>query len=62
MACNIPEAPKCLCTGKMTSVLKDKTGLWCIEFDSGKEVKRWRCQNKIEWKIFMINNRLQGLV
>ncbi|KAK4874982.1 hypothetical protein RN001_014342 [Aquatica leii] len=52
MQCNIPQAPRCKCSGDVSGILSDKTGIWCTTYKSGKELKRWECENKTEWQKF----------
>lgn len=47
--CNIPYEPSCKCTGDVSSIKKTKDGVWCVKSESGKEVKKWDCENKEEW-------------
>ncbi|VEN47340.1 unnamed protein product [Callosobruchus maculatus] len=52
MPCNMPRAPKCQCSGKVSSILKDRTGTWCTRYRNGAEFKRWPCENTQEWDEF----------
>ncbi|KAK9869204.1 hypothetical protein WA026_002954 [Henosepilachna vigintioctopunctata] len=29
MPCNLPQPPRCVCTGSVNNILKDSTGTWC---------------------------------
>ncbi|XP_018563876.1 uncharacterized protein LOC108905487 [Anoplophora glabripennis] len=52
MDCNVPERPKCVCTGNVTGILTDSSGTWCSEYANGKEQRKWECENKAEWDKF----------
>ncbi|XP_057667922.1 uncharacterized protein LOC130900931 [Diorhabda carinulata] len=49
--CNTIRRPKCLCTDP-TGVLTDATGTWCTEYRSGREIRRWSCENRNDWEAF----------
>ncbi|KAF2896902.1 hypothetical protein ILUMI_09275 [Ignelater luminosus] len=50
--CNESQPPQCKCSGNVTGILKDETGIWCSTYAEGKETKRWECENKDEWNKF----------
>ncbi|KAJ8974730.1 hypothetical protein NQ317_004053, partial [Molorchus minor] len=52
MLCNMAKAPKCQCSGRVSSILKDRTGTWCTRYTNGKELMRWPCENIEEWDDF----------
>ncbi|XP_044744097.1 uncharacterized protein LOC123306261 [Coccinella septempunctata] len=52
MPCNTPRAPRCVCTGEVNNILKDRTGTWCSTMKNGKELKRWPCENTRDWDEF----------
>nr|XP_023013718.1 uncharacterized protein LOC111503600 [Leptinotarsa decemlineata] len=52
MPCNMAVAPKCKCSGRVSSILKDRTGTWCTRYRKGEELKRWPCENVKEWDEF----------
>lgn len=56
MPCNEPQPPQCKCSGNVTGILKDETGIWCSTYAEGKEVKRWSCENAEDWKKFFEQN------
>lgn len=50
MPCNIPALPKCECTGNVSRIIIERQVTWCSTVQDGKEIKRWRCENKKEWE------------
>ncbi|RZB39787.1 uncharacterized protein BDFB_004016 [Asbolus verrucosus] len=40
MPCNMARAPKCQCSGRVSSILKDRTGTWCTRYTKGEELTR----------------------
>ncbi|XP_044266029.1 uncharacterized protein LOC123012215 [Tribolium madens] len=52
MPCNMAKAPKCQCSGIVSSILKDRTGTWCTRYSNGVELTRWPCENAQEWEEF----------
>ncbi|XP_018579375.1 uncharacterized protein LOC108917313 isoform X1 [Anoplophora glabripennis] len=52
MPCNMAKAPKCQCSGRVSSILKDRTGTWCTRYRRGQELMRWPCENMQEWDEF----------
>ncbi|XP_019870815.1 uncharacterized protein LOC109599281 [Aethina tumida] len=56
MPCNMVKAPNCQCSGKGSSILKDRTGTWCTKYRKGEELMRWPCENTKEWDDFFKEN------
>ncbi|KAJ8933621.1 hypothetical protein NQ318_002819 [Aromia moschata] len=54
--CNVPERPKCVCSGNVTGILSDSSGVWCSEYTSGKDHRKWECENKEDWAKFYAEN------
>lgn len=52
MECNVPERPRCECSGNVTGILSDSTGIWCSEYVNGTEHRKWACENKEDWDKF----------
>lgn len=50
MECNVPEPPRCVCSGEVTGILTDSSGTWCSIYSKGEEIKRWACENKEDWR------------
>ncbi|KAJ8934218.1 hypothetical protein NQ314_013496 [Rhamnusium bicolor] len=50
--CNIPERPKCVCSGNVNGILSDAEGTWCAEYSEGKGQRKWACENKEDWDKF----------
>ncbi|XP_076268808.1 uncharacterized protein LOC143201565 [Rhynchophorus ferrugineus] len=56
MPCNMPKSPKCICSGGISSILKDESGTWCTKYSKGEELRRWPCENRQEWDDFLKKN------
>lgn len=56
MSCNKPRLPKCKCSGNVSGILWDKTGVWCTTYIAGTEIRRWHCENKKQWAWFFLKN------
>ncbi|XP_030747930.1 uncharacterized protein LOC115876337 isoform X2 [Sitophilus oryzae] len=56
MPCNMPKSPKCICSGGISSILKDESGTWCTKYSNGEELRRWPCENRQEWDDFLKKN------
>ncbi|KAG5865667.1 hypothetical protein JTB14_005071 [Gonioctena quinquepunctata] len=54
--CNEPQPPKCVCSGEVTGILSDSTGIWCSQSSEGKIEKKWACENKEEWDKYYKEN------
>ncbi|KAL3286034.1 hypothetical protein HHI36_000547 [Cryptolaemus montrouzieri] len=52
MPCNVPQPPRCICSGSVNNILKDGTGTWCTTYKKGHELRRWPCENTKEWDDF----------
>ncbi|XP_072387311.1 uncharacterized protein [Diabrotica undecimpunctata] len=52
MPCNMIKSPKCKCSGRVSNILKDRTGTWCTRYRKGQEYMRWPCENVQEWDDF----------
>lgn len=53
--CNEPKSPTCECTNA-TSFVIDDSGVHCVQYSQGHELKRWDCENTEEWSNYNKNN------
>ncbi|KAJ8934220.1 hypothetical protein NQ314_013498 [Rhamnusium bicolor] len=56
LPCNLPRRPRCVCSSTVTGIIHDDTGTWCGEFSKGREIRRWACENKEDWKEYSQNH------
>lgn len=51
--CNMIKKPTCQCGPEVTGILNDASGVWCVTYNRGRRVKKWRCENREEWETFL---------
>ncbi|CAH0558763.1 unnamed protein product [Brassicogethes aeneus] len=54
--CDLTKKPRCVCTGSTGIVTSGNGAVWCSVFEPGKDLKRWECENKAEWKAYFAAN------
>ncbi|KAF2885158.1 hypothetical protein ILUMI_21003 [Ignelater luminosus] len=50
--CNMPEPPRCECSGSVIGIQTDREGKWCLMKNSPKR----ECENRKEWRDFYEKN------
>ncbi|KAJ8933622.1 hypothetical protein NQ318_002820 [Aromia moschata] len=51
--CNLPEKPFCECSGDVTAIRVDSDGTWCAKYSKGVLLKKWNCENRVEWESYL---------
>jgi len=44
--------PQCICSGKVTAIMQDGSGAYCVYYGEGK-TRQWHCENEDEWNAYL---------